>query len=60
MIAAHSSPVMVEVEGSRALVPACSRPAEAGMVVRTGPEPELVPTEGGVPLMRSVGGGGSE
>jgi predicted molibdopterin-dependent oxidoreductase YjgC len=26
---------MVEVEGSRALVPACSRPVEAGMVVRT-------------------------
>ena len=26
---------MVEVEGSRTLVPACSRPVEAGMVVRT-------------------------
>ncbi len=26
---------MVEVEGSRALVPACSRPVESGMVVRT-------------------------
>jgi len=26
---------VVEVEGSRALVPACSRPAEAGMVVHT-------------------------
>jgi predicted molibdopterin-dependent oxidoreductase YjgC len=26
---------MVEVEGSRALVPACSRPVEPGMVVRT-------------------------
>jgi predicted molibdopterin-dependent oxidoreductase YjgC len=26
---------MVEVEGSRVLVPACSRPVEAGMVVRT-------------------------
>ena len=26
---------MVEVEGSRTLVPSCSRPVEAGMVVRT-------------------------
>src|SRR4051812_8378144 len=29
---------VVEVEGSRVLVPACSRKAEAGMVVRTGSE----------------------
>jgi predicted molibdopterin-dependent oxidoreductase YjgC len=29
---------VVEVEGSRALVPACSRPAEPGMVVRTNSE----------------------
>ncbi|MEO1063130.1 MAG: 2Fe-2S iron-sulfur cluster-binding protein [Actinomycetota bacterium] len=29
---------VVEVEGSRALVPACSRPAEEGMVVRTDSE----------------------
>jgi NADP-reducing hydrogenase subunit HndD len=29
---------VVEVEGSRALVPACSRPLEAGMVVRTASE----------------------
>ena len=29
---------VVEVEGSRALVPACSRPAEAGMVVHTDSE----------------------
>jgi predicted molibdopterin-dependent oxidoreductase YjgC len=29
---------VVEVEGSRALVPACSRKAEPGMVVRTGSE----------------------
>ena len=27
---------MVEVEGSRVLVPSCARKAEAGMVVRTG------------------------
>ena len=27
---------VVELEGARALVPACSRPAEAGMVVQTG------------------------
>src|SRR4029450_3913051 len=26
---------MVELEGSRVLVPSCSRPVEAGMVVRT-------------------------
>lgn len=29
---------MVELEGSRVLVPSCSRPAEAGMVVRTDTE----------------------
>jgi predicted molibdopterin-dependent oxidoreductase YjgC len=29
---------VVEVDGSRALVPACSRPVTAGMVVRTGSE----------------------
>ena len=29
---------MVEVEGSRVLVPSCSRKAEAGMVVRTDSE----------------------
>ena len=29
---------VVEVEGSRALVPACSRPAESGMVVSTDSE----------------------
>lgn len=29
---------MVEVEGSRVLVPSCSRPAESGMVVRTDTE----------------------
>jgi len=29
---------VVELEGSRALVPACSRPAEAGMIVRTDSE----------------------
>src|SRR5256884_10008723 len=29
---------VVEVEGSRALVPACSRPAEPGMVVHTDSE----------------------
>ncbi|CAM5700096.1 Putative molibdopterin-dependent oxidoreductase YjgC OS=Streptomyces albaduncus OX=68172 GN=FHS32_003033 PE=4 SV=1 [Streptomyces griseoloalbus] len=30
---------VVEVEGVRTLVPACSRKAEAGMEVRTGTEP---------------------
>ena len=29
---------MVEVEGARVLVPSCSRPVEAGMVVKTGSE----------------------
>ena len=50
---------VVEVEGSRALVPACARPAEEGMEVRTDSEREgtivLCPVRGWTRRTRSGG-----
>ena len=45
---------VVEVEGSRTLVPACSRKAEAGMTGahRLGPGPDLAQDGPGVPRLR--------